>query len=110
MRREVPEEQVPVGGLRPALLQVVEDRLAYDWRQRIDRHVVGLAFAHVQPLALPVEVIEGQAGDLAGAQPVCDEQQQDGVVPPADRRAAIDRLEHAPDLVPAIDRGSSAKR
>ena len=30
MRREVPEEQVPVGGLRPALLQVIEDRLAYD--------------------------------------------------------------------------------
>ena len=38
--------------------------------------MVGFAFGDRQPVMFPVDVVQGQGGDLAGAQSVGDQQQQ----------------------------------
>ncbi len=69
----------------------------------------GLALRHREPLALPVDVIQRQRGDLAAAQPVGHQQQQDRLVALAARGAPIDAGEHLSDLLPR-DRPRDARQ
>lgn len=63
--------------------------------------MVGLSLTHMQSITLPVEVVERQSSNLAGAQPVRDHEQQHGEIAPSDDRAALDLVEHTLDGIPA---------
>ena len=54
------EEYVPVLGLRPARPQVLDQGFSHNIGERISR----LASGDRQPLAFPVDVVEGQLRDL----------------------------------------------
>jgi len=60
----------------------------------------GLAPGDGQPVAPPVDVVQGQRRHLAGPQPVGHQQQQDRVITLAARSAAVDGAEHQPGLLP----------
>jgi hypothetical protein len=51
-------------------------------------------------LALPIDVIEPERGDLSRAQAVSDQEQKYRVVPASRRRTPVDTLEHATRFVP----------
>lgn len=70
--------------------------------------MTGLAFGDGQPIALPVDVVEGQRRHLAATKAVGHEQHQDGVVPLPARRAPIDATEHPFHLGPR-DRARDAR-
>ena len=72
------DEQVP-GGPRPAVAQVIGDRLAHVGGQRQPGVVIAFAPHRALPGA-PVDVIQGEAGDLPGPQAHPGEQDQDRVV------------------------------
>ena len=63
--------------------------------------MAGLALGYEQAFAFPIDVVEGQCGDLPGAQSVGHEQKQDCIVAFADRTATVDTLEHPSHFVPA---------
>ena len=63
----------------------------------------GLALGNEQALAFPIDVIEGQRGDLPGAKSVGDEQKQHCEVALAERTTTVHALEHQSDVV-ATDR------
>ena len=46
----------PATERRSPVLQVVDDRIADDRRQRIGGRMPGFAIGHLQPLALPIDV------------------------------------------------------
>jgi hypothetical protein len=100
-RRKVPPEEHSALHIGPAVLQVVDDGLADDGRQRISGGVIGLALTYMQSIALPVDVIERERRDLPGTQPICDHEQQHSVVAPSDDRAPLDLIEHFLDGIPA---------
>ena len=86
-RRGHPQEHRPALAPRPTA-KIGHDRLADIDRQR--QLVIAAALAaHEQQPAAPVDVIEPDRGDLAGAQPQPRQQQQDRVVAPADQPAPI---------------------
>ena len=60
----------------------------------------GLALRNSQPLPLPVDVVERQRRDLAAAQTVADQQQQDRVIPLPAGGATIHTGEHPLHLGP----------
>ena len=91
------------------MLQVVDDGLADHGRERERRRVAGLALRDRQALTLPVDVVEGERGDLPAAQAIGDQQQQDRVVPPARRGPAVDTGQDPVDLVPG-DRPRDARQ
>ena len=78
-RRNTSRCTVPFG--RP-LLQIGGDRLADVARQREAVLVTSLAMDH-DLAGPPVDVLQAEAGDLAGPQPEAEQDEQDGVVPPA---------------------------
>jgi hypothetical protein len=99
---------VAVFGWRPAVAQVVEERLADDDRQGESGGMARLALGHRKALALPVDVVECLRRDLSAPQPIGDEQEQDGVVALARLGPPIDRAECAVDVVPG-DRAGNAR-
>jgi hypothetical protein len=62
-----------------------------------------------QALTFPVDVVEGEGGDLPAAQAVGDQQQQDRVVTPACCGPAVDTGEDPVDLGPG-DRAGDARQ
>jgi hypothetical protein len=60
-RRKVTPEKHPALRIGPAVLQIVDDGLADDRRQRIGCGMVGLSLTHMQSIALPVDVVERSA-------------------------------------------------
>ena len=72
-------------------------------RCRPNRPPSELALGNEQALAFPIDVIEGQRGDLPGAQSVGDEQEQHREVALAERTTTVHALEHQSDVV-ATDR------
>src|SRR5260370_8765174 len=85
----------------PAILQVIDDGLGNDRRQRIGSGMIGLTLTHMQSVTLPVEVVERQSSNLAGTQPVRDHEQQHGVIAPSDDCASLDLVEHLLAGIPA---------
>ena len=67
-----------------------------------------LAGRHAQLRLLPVQVVQPHCRDLARPQPIAYEQEQQRVVALADRRAAIDAVQHPLNIGPAIARGMDA--
>jgi hypothetical protein len=102
------EEHVPVGRLGTASAKVVEDRLSDDRREWEGRGVPGLAFGNREALALPVDVVQCERRDLSRPQAVGDEQEQDGVVPPARGRPALHPGQHPVHIAPG-DRPGDAR-
>ncbi len=68
-RRPVHHEDSTVGRLRPAVLDVVEKCLPNLGRQRIRRGVSSFAATDAQRGAPPLDVVEGQGGDLPARRP-----------------------------------------
>ena len=91
---------MPVAAGWPAMPQVVHQGLADHGRQRERGRVPGLAAGDGQPVALPVDVVQGQGRYLAGPQPVGHQQQQDRVIALAAGGAAVDGAQHQPHLRP----------
>ena len=60
----------------------------------------GLRAADPEHLILPVEIVQLQARNLAGSQPVRDEQQQDRSVSLVDGPVALDGGQQAQDILP----------
>ena len=82
-RRNSSQEHLTVhSALRAAPAQVGDDRLADVVRQREAVLVAALAPDH-DLAGSPVDVLQAQAGDLAGPQSEAEQGEQDGVVPPA---------------------------
>ena len=88
------ERKPPARLFRAPLLQVVEERLAYRWRQRIGRRMSGLASANVKAVAFPVDVVQRQRPDFTSAQPIRHQEQEDRVVALANRTPPVDLLQH----------------
>jgi hypothetical protein len=86
---------------RPALLwtasQIADDRLPNVDGQRQHRESCSFA-ADLEFAAAPVDVLELDRGDLAGAQSKPCEQQQHGVITTADRSPAITAGQQPRDL------------
>ena len=59
-----------------------------------------LGAAYPQRLLFPVQIIEPQAGDLAGTQPVGDQHHQDGTVAKVGLPVALGGCEQAEHLAP----------
>ena len=93
MRCTRPHKDAARGTARSIALQVGGHGLADIARQReltADRSFS----AHEQLTGVPIDVVELQSDDFAPAQTQSREQQQDGVIAPADRRGARTRVEH----------------
>src|SRR6266404_429135 len=60
-RRKVTPEEHSALHIGPAILQVIDDGLANDRRQRIGSGMIGLTLTHMQSVTLPVEVVERQS-------------------------------------------------
>src|SRR5271170_4369259 len=80
--RDMPPKELPTLCFGPSVLEVINDRFANNGRQRIGGSMVGLALADVQSVALPVDIVESQVGDLAGAKAIRDHEQQHSVIAP----------------------------
>ena len=90
----------PIGALRPTVAQVARDGVAH---VRIEGQYFlapALGSDDQNPPQYPVDIIQPQSPNLAGAHPVHREQQKEGMI--AQRRWILaDRgLQHTPDLVP----------
>ena len=59
-----------IGGLRTAMLEVLNNRLTHHSRKRIYCEVIGLAFAHMQPIVSPIDIVEGETCDFTSAQSI----------------------------------------
>jgi len=71
--------------------------------------VAGLALGDRQPVTLPVDVIEGERGDLAAAQAIGDQQEQDGIVALDCFGPAVDGCQDPVDVLPG-DRPGDARQ
>jgi hypothetical protein len=94
------EEYIPVLCLRPPVAQVFQNSIPDHRRQRITCAVSSLAFRNQKTIPLPVDVLQGEFGNLAGTKTICDQQKHDGVVSLSSRRASIYGLERSPDILP----------
>src|SRR5260221_11910916 len=65
-RRKVTPEEHSALHIGPAILQVIDDGLANDRRQRIGRGRIGLTLTPMQTVTLPFEFVDGQTIKLAG--------------------------------------------
>jgi hypothetical protein len=54
----------------------------------------------MQPVALPVEIVERQQRDFPSAQSIGDHQQKHGIVAPTTDSASVDLIEHLLDRIP----------
>jgi hypothetical protein len=96
----MPPKELPTLCFGPSVLEVVNDRFANNGRQRIGGSMVGLALADEQSVALPVDIVESQVGDLAGAKAIRDHEQQHSVIAPTTDSPTVDLVEHLLDGVP----------
>ncbi len=86
--RERPQEELPPVGLRAAPLQVAHERFSDvdgQWKPVLSP---ALAPHHDLP-GSPVDVVEAQRCDLAGAQAEAEQHEQHGVVPAAVAAPAV---------------------
>ena len=60
----------------------------------------GLALRDAEAFVAPVDVVQGQGRDFAGAEAMGHQQEHDAVVPSANGRPAVDRLQQAADFLP----------
>ena len=94
------EEQHPLGTRGTKLAYIAQDGLSDAAGERIVMRASRLRAAHPQRLLLPVQIVEPQTGDLAGAKAIGDQHHQDGAVAQIGRPAALGGCEQAQDLVP----------
>src|SRR5665213_712026 len=99
-RRHGSEEDVPIFCRRATSTNVFEKRVTDDGGQRIGGRMACFSPRDPKSLALPIDVIEPERGDLARAETVGDQKQKNRVVPASSRRTSIDSLEHATRFVP----------
>ena len=59
----------------------------------------GLRAADAEDLVLPVQIVQSQAADFPGSQPVSDEQHQDRPVTLVDRTISLNRSQQAQDIL-----------
>ena len=88
-------------GLRPAMLEIVDDRFCDNPRQRIGRGVPRLARQYLKSFALPVNIIQNQLCDLMRPQAIGHQKKQNSIVPSSPNRSSLDCLQHSADLIPA---------
>jgi hypothetical protein len=80
------------------MAEVVQHGLADLRRQGIGGGVAPLASAGVQYAGSPVEVVQGQRGDLSRAETIDDKQHEHRVVAPTNDRTTLDRGQRALDV------------
>ena len=95
----MPHEDVAKLGLRPALAKVVDESVLHLRQQGQGQQPTGLGLREGDLAATPVDVIETELANIAGAHAVACRQQQDRVVTLAQRGASVDRLEQCGNLV-----------
>src|SRR5215813_1695408 len=71
------EKDKATGALRPATLQVACERIANTWLEGKELKAPALGASYVERVMVPVDIVELQAPDLARAQAIGSEQQQD---------------------------------
>jgi hypothetical protein len=89
--------------------KISHDRIPHILRQRKLRAPTTLAM-DAEASVLPVDVVELQRGHLSGTQPQASEQQQDRVVAPSHRSAAIDPAEQSAYLLGCDASGNRGPR
>src|SRR5712692_1479701 len=99
-RRWRPEEHVTIHRFRPAVLEILDDRLADGLGQRERGRVPCLTLRHREPLTFPIDIVEGQSRHLTTPKAVGHQQQHDRVIPFATRGSAVDASENSSDLGP----------
>ena len=93
-----PHEQTARRTTRPTGLQIRDERFA-DFMGQGQNIVPAPLADHGHLGVAPVDVVQGQADDLAGPQSEVRQQQQNAVVAPASDRAAVATGEHRFDLM-----------
>jgi len=99
-RRAAGQEDLAVGRTWAHFLEVAEDGFADGSRQRVGPDVLRLAARHGEQFVLPVEVLQPQAADLPGSEPVDGQEHQQGTVADVRRPVSIGRRDQPPDVVP----------
>jgi hypothetical protein len=94
----VPDEDVATRGLGPAIAEVRDEGVGHLRQEGQDQQPSGLGLGEGDLLVAPVDVIETELANVTGSHAEPRRQQQDRVVPLAQRRAPIDRLEQCGDL------------
>jgi len=94
------EEHLAPGTAWADALQVVQDRLPHGARQRVGLGAALLGPRHPDHLVFPVEVLQAQPGNLAHAQAVDGEEQQEGPIPDVARPVGLGTREEALHLLP----------
>ena len=95
------EEERAAGDMRRAgVLQILHQRGPHPVGQREVQGTAGLAPWDPQPPVAPMEIVQGQGGDLTDAQPIGGDQQEHRVVTQSDGGATIDRRQQRLDGLP----------
>jgi len=89
-----------IPGLRPAMLEIVDDRFCDNSCQRINRGVPCLACQDLKSFALPVNITQSQPCDLMRPQAIGHQKKQNSVVSPSSNRPSLHCFQHAADFIP----------
>ena len=81
MRSKTAQEQPTTRRFGPAITQIGDDGRADVWRERHPRSLPALG-ADEHLAGSPVDIIQGEGGDLVGPQAEPGEQHQNGIVAP----------------------------
>jgi len=95
--RQRAQKQPATRRRRAAMVQVGDGSCANVWRHRHPRSLPTLG-ANEDLAASPVDIIQGEGGDLVGPQPEPGQHHEDGVVPPPQCHRPIATIDHLLNL------------
>jgi hypothetical protein len=94
----------------PAMAHVAGKSIADARLARAHRKTQALGALDPQTIVLPVDIVELPAPDLARAQPIDREQQQNGAIAETGGSIPRGRVNHPVDLVPGRPKGEACCR
>src|SRR5271157_4833359 len=98
LRSKMAEKYMPVLCLRAPVAQVLQNSIPDHRRQRITCAMSSLTFRSQKTIPFPVNVLQGEFGNLAGTKTICGQQKHNRVVSLSSRRASVYGLERSPDI------------
>src|SRR5579863_3594793 len=101
LRSHNTKEYVPILSFRPTGAQILDEGFGHYISERVSRRVPGFPFGNLQPLSFPINIVEGQFGDLMRTQTIRNQEKKHGIVPSPPNRPPIDRFEHAAHFLPS---------
>src|ERR1700746_1380607 len=100
MWSECTKKKCTLRGFGAPMLQIIQDRLAGNGCQWVNRRVICLSPSDVKPITLPIDIVQRQCCDLASTQPIGHKQQENRVIAPTNWSPTVYRLEQPPHFVP----------